>query len=99
MQLITGNTSPVNEQIKALGGRWNGTVKGWEVPDEVADQARALVPPGEARAGFVPRGRRSSYPRNRSSYGSYYTRFQGGGEAFQNKRGRCEDAPCCGCCS
>jgi hypothetical protein len=91
MKLITGNTYPVKDQIKALGGKWNGQRKGWEVPDEVADQARALL-------DGAP-GRRSSYPRNRSSYGSYYTRFQGGGEAFQNKRGRCEDAPCCGCCS
>lgn len=23
----------------------------------------------------------------------------GGRESFQNPRGRCEDAPCCGCCS
>lgn len=32
-------------------------------------------------------------------YGSNYTRFSGGAEAYTNKRGRCEDAPCCGCCS
>ena len=23
----------------------------------------------------------------------------GGREYYQNKRGRCEDAPCCGCCN
>jgi hypothetical protein len=23
----------------------------------------------------------------------------GGREYYQNKRGRCEDAPCCGCCT
>ena len=23
----------------------------------------------------------------------------GGKEYYQNKRGRCEDAPCCGCCT
>lgn len=23
----------------------------------------------------------------------------GGAEYYRNKRGRCEDAPCCGCCS
>jgi hypothetical protein len=27
------------------------------------------------------------------------TRFSSGAEIFQNRRGRCEDAPCCGCCS
>jgi len=27
------------------------------------------------------------------------TRFSSGAEVYQNRRGRCEDAPCCGCCS
>ncbi len=26
-------------------------------------------------------------------------RFSSGAEITQNERGRCEDAPCCGCCS
>lgn len=26
------------------------------------------------------------------------TRFAGGGTMTRNSRGRCEDAPCCGCC-
>ena len=26
-----------------------------------------------------------------------YTRFSSGAEVYQNRRGRCEDAPCCGC--
>lgn len=25
-------------------------------------------------------------------------RFNSGGSVWQNARGRCEDAPCCGCC-
>jgi len=35
------------------------------------------------------------------SYGrrSRYTRFNSGAEVWQNERGRCIDAPCCGCCS
>lgn len=32
-------------------------------------------------------------------YGSTYTRFSSGAEVYTNRRGRCEDAPCCGCCS
>ncbi len=32
-------------------------------------------------------------------YQSNYTRFNSGAEIYTNKRGRCEDAPCCGCCS
>ena len=55
--LITGNTYPVKDQIKALGGRWNAASKGWMVPEEKASQARALVS-----------GAPSSAPR-RGSYG------------------------------
>lgn len=40
---ITGNTYPVREQLRALGGRWNAAEKGWDVPAEKADDARALV--------------------------------------------------------
>lgn len=39
-----------------------------------------------------------SYGRRPYRSGSY-TRFAGGGESYRNARGRCEDAPCCGCCS
>ena len=92
MQLITGNTYPVKDAIKALGGTWNKAASGWNVPDENADAARTLV-------ANAPAGRVRDSSRSRSRYGSHYTRFQGGGEYFVNKRGRCEDAPCCGCCS
>jgi len=27
------------------------------------------------------------------------TRFSSGAEVYRNRHGRCEDAPCCGCCS
>ena len=91
--LITGNTYPVKEQIKALGGTWNAAAKGWIVPHDKAEQVRALV--DSAPAGYVQRQTLT----DRTRHGSHYARFQGGGEWFQNKRGRCEDAPCCGCCS
>ena len=35
----------------------------------------------------------------RESSGSVVTRFSSGAEVYRNRRGRCEDAPCCGCCS
>ncbi len=89
MALITGNTYPVKDAIKALGGRWNGTAKGWDVPEDKAAEARALV--GEAGT------ERAIYGRARSV--SRYTRFSSGAEVYTNRRGRCEDAPCCGCCS
>lgn len=40
---ITGNTYPVKDQIKALGGRWNPDQKAWMVPADKADAARRLV--------------------------------------------------------
>jgi hypothetical protein len=95
MQIITGNTYPVKEQLKALpgGARWNKAANGWEVADTDAEAARALV----ANAGpstYTPRRQDGQ-----SRYRSNYARFSGGGEWYQNKKGRCEDAPCCGCCS
>lgn len=41
--LITGNTYPVKESLKLLGGRWNPSKKGWEIPEDNADKARHLV--------------------------------------------------------
>lgn len=40
---IHGNTYPVREQLKAMGGRWDGQAKVWRVPQEYAEQARAIV--------------------------------------------------------
>jgi hypothetical protein len=87
MQLITGNTYPVKDQIRALGGIWNKRLTGWFVPDDKADEARALVDaaPASARRTYAPR--------------VAYSRFSSGATTHQNSRGRCEDAPCCGCCS
>ena len=87
MQTITGNTYPVKDAIKALGGKWNKTAKGWDVPDEVADEARALV------SGASNQSHRHSYDK------STFYRMSSGAEIYRNRSGRCEDAPCCGCCS
>ena len=40
---ISGNTYPVKDAIRALGGRWNPNLKSWMVPADKADAARALV--------------------------------------------------------
>jgi len=50
---ITGNTYPVKDQIKALGGRWDGERKVWTVPADRAAQAQALV--ASAPRGYVAR--------------------------------------------
>lgn len=91
MKAITGNTYPVKDALRAMGGRWDSRLKAWMVPDEVAAQANKLV--SEAPAG------RNSYPRRSRNYGSSYNRFNSGAEIYTNRNGRCEDAPCCGCCS
>jgi hypothetical protein len=44
---ISGNTYPVKDQIKALGGRWDGVLKVWRVPADKADAARQLVNGGK----------------------------------------------------
>jgi hypothetical protein len=41
--LVTGNTYPVKDQIKALGGRWDAASKGWRVPADKATAAQELV--------------------------------------------------------
>lgn len=41
--LITGNTYPVREQLRALGGRWDPRAKGWRVPRWREAEARQLV--------------------------------------------------------
>ena len=40
---ITGNTYPVKDQLKALGGRWDADRKAWMVPEAKAAEAQALV--------------------------------------------------------
>ncbi len=44
MTPIVGNTYPVKDQLKALGGKWDSMQKAWMVPDDVAEQAQKLVP-------------------------------------------------------
>lgn len=93
-ELITGNTYPCREQLRALGGTWDRTAQGWRVPGAFAQMARDIVTAaGPVDPNFTPR------PRRASRYRSTYTRFASGSEQYTNKNGRCEDAPCCGCCT
>ncbi len=88
---ITGNTYPVKDSLKALGCRWDGQHKVWMAPEDVFIQAQNIVAQAPKK-GYSTRGRPGRY-------GSRYTRFNSGAEVWTNKNGRCEDAPCCGCCS
>jgi len=58
--LITGNTYPVKDSIKALGGRWDAAAKGWRVPADKAAQAQSLV----AGAPVKPAANRTYSPRS-----------------------------------
>jgi transcription elongation GreA/GreB family factor len=42
-EAITGNTYPIKNQLKNVGGRWNAEQKAWMVPADKAAQAKALV--------------------------------------------------------
>jgi hypothetical protein len=43
MVAIKGNTFPVKDQLRALGGRWNPEDKAWMVPADKAEAAQKLV--------------------------------------------------------
>ena len=61
MGLITGNTFAVKDALKHLGGRWDAQAKGWQVPDERAEEAQALVDKATYRGPGIWS---STWPRN-----------------------------------
>lgn len=59
---VSGNTYPIKDQLKALGGRWNAAQKCWMMPANVADKAFALLqaaPRGYVRSAASQPARRS----------------------------------------
>lgn len=53
--LISGDTYPVKENLRALGGRWDATQRGWRVPADKAEEARSLVSPSPLLNAPAPR--------------------------------------------
>ena len=90
---ITGNTYPVRRELRDMGGEWDAGRKAWMVPDDKAETARSLV--GGAGGGRAAARMERYAPRRVSNY----ARFSSGAVVYTNRRGRFEDAPCCGCCS
>lgn len=43
MVAVSGNTYPVKDALRAMGGKWDASAKAWLVPDEKAEEAKALV--------------------------------------------------------
>lgn len=78
------------------------TKKSGEKKTETIASVLSSVTGGASVCTIVPTERpagRSARERGGRRYGSTYTRFSSGAESFTNRNGRCEDAPCCGCCS
>lgn len=89
MTKITGNTYPVKDQIKALGGRWNAVEKCWMIEDaSKAAQALAIVasaPKKESHGSYNPR------------YGSYRTPGGGSAAKVPGYSSYCTGRPGCRC--
>jgi hypothetical protein len=43
MIAITGNTYPVRDRLRQLGGRWDPDRRAWMVPSDRAEEARSIV--------------------------------------------------------
>ncbi len=54
MTTITGNTFPVKDKLSKLGGRWNSRARGWDVPDNRAEEAWAIVRGQKIAVGPAP---------------------------------------------
>lgn len=64
--VISGNTFPVKDQIRALGGKWDPIFKTWSVPHDRAEEARKLVASSAPSARTPlsrPGGRSYGHPR------------------------------------
>lgn len=61
---------------------------GDEIQFDTASRKAWLSEPGDFQAEAA-----------RPRYQSNFYRTSSGAELYQNKAGRCEDAPCCGCCN
>lgn len=87
MTWITGNTYPNRHVIKPLGFTWNKRAKAWE-------RTLPLTPEEEETLTALP-GIVVDY----GSLGVVIdTRPERPLRSYKQTYGRCEDAPCCGCC-
>jgi len=46
MTILTGNTYPVKDALKAIGARWNADQKAWAISAAKADEARKIIAGG-----------------------------------------------------
>ena len=60
MILVTGNTYPVKDKLRALGARWDAESRGWLVPASKHGQATSIVASAGPKAARTNTGFRSS---------------------------------------
>lgn len=89
MVKITGNTYPVREGLKALGGRWNAAQKAWMVPDQRLNEARKLIAGTRSNSTGTPA---SSMPRT----GGPWAGARGGVRHAQGVTRRPDNCESCG---
>lgn len=69
---IVGNTYPIRDALKSMGGTWDAKTKSWMVPAEKATEAQALLktaPPRTFDRSFKGRESSSSAGRCRGCRG------------------------------
>ena len=81
---VQGNTYPNREKIKALGFKWHAATRSWVTP-----KLPSLETIGKLEA---IKGITLEYRDQVSHQYLIDTR------TYKQTYGRCEDAPCCGCC-
>jgi hypothetical protein len=91
--------APKQGSLHRQGRRWLVTCQGCQSGHEdqmTASRALELANGDEEQAAGIYAAQKSA-GRDYQSWGAY---FPGSGAyIYQNKGGRCIDAPCCGCCS
>lgn len=94
--------------LKKMTARYNGRCTGCGVSirkgEAMAYGGRGLTfhaycNPSEAGPDDYSNINPATGERMSNSARVHVARFSGGGYSTVNSRGRCEDAPCCGCCS
>ena len=93
MIAISGNTYPVKDQLKALGGRWDPAAKCWNVPDDKVEEAKKIVASAGPKQPYSgPKSERPYRPRKCRVCGVEQTRDSRG---YPNVRiyasGECQD--------
>lgn len=86
MTIVYGNTFPIRNELKKIGFKWNPKFKTWDKGYILGTDQREIL---ESFSGIEVK---------------YYDDKNGGSNTIIDTRshkqryGRCEDAPCCGCC-